>query len=220
MGLMRAIGSWVFTATRNKIKTKLWPWLAKSTKTNTIKALKYSTLIFTGYQGYIYTDANIGGITLVHGPSMQPTLNTFVTEDSWSFNPSNLKTGVVDTPRKDIVYYEREFVLGRGDIVIFRDPKSGRWMIKRVIGLSGDTVTPLTFNNKLGQPITLGEGQVWVESDKAGFGYRDSSLFGPLDQHLIEAKVTFILGNFSRIYWKTVEPVLPVHAEGRVKVSS
>ena len=93
-------------------------------------------------------------------------------------------------------------------------------MIKRVIGLSGDTVTPLTFNNKLGQPITLGEGQVWVESDKAGFGYRDSSLFGPLDQHLIEAKVTFILGNFSHIYWKTVEPVLPVHAEGRVKVSS
>ena len=220
MGLMKAVGSWVFTSAKNTLRTKFLPWLGRYTKIHTIRALKYSALLFTGYQGYIYTDANIGGIAFVEGPSMRPTLNNFAIEDSWSFNPSNIKTKLVDTPTKDIVYYEREFVLGRGDIVILRDPKTGGRRIKRVIGLPGDTVTPLTFGNKLGEPITLGEGQFWVESDKAGFGYRDSSLFGPVDQQLIEAKVTLIIGNLSNIYWKTVEPSLPSHSEGRVKVIS
>jgi len=220
MGLMKAIGSWVYTSAKNKLQTKFLPWLTHRTKINTKKALKYSALVFTGYQGYIYTDTNIGGVALVEGPSMQPTLNSFAIEENWSFNPSNIKTGNLYTPSKDLVYYEREFVLGRGDIVILRDPKTEGRRIKRVVGLPGDTITPLTFGNKLGEPITLGEGQFWVESDKAGFGYRDSSLFGPVDQQLIEAKVTLIVGNLSHIYWKTVEPWLPSHAEGRVKVSS
>jgi len=219
MGLMKAVGSWVFTSAKNTLRTKFLPWLGRYTKIHTIRALKYSALLFTGYQGYIYTDANIGGIALVEGPSMRPTLNNFAVEESWNFDPNKI-SNIVDTPTKDIVYYEREFVVGRGDIVILQDPKTGGRRIKRVIGVPGDTVTPLTFGNQLGEPLTLKESQFWVESDKAGFGYRDSSLFGPVDQQLIEAKVTLIVGNLSKIYWKTVEPLLPSHAEGRVKVPS
>ena len=219
MGLVKAIGSWVYTSAKNKAQTKLWPWLSSSLKTNTFLALKRGSLVFIGYQGYIYTDTNIGGITFVNGPSMQPTLNSFVIEDTWKFNPSNLKAGVVDTPTKDIIYYEREFNLDRGDIVLLRDPKTNGRIVKRLVGLPGDTVTPLTFGNNLGEPVTLKEGQLWVESDKAGFGYRDSSLFGPVEQNLVEAKVTLILGNLSHPAWKTVEPLLPAHAAGRVKSS-
>ena len=218
MGLVKAIGSLVYASAKKNLRTKFLPWLGKHTKLYTIRALKASTLLFTGYQGYIYTDANIGGIAFVEGPSMRPTLNNFAIE-SWNFDPNN-KTSIVNTPTNDIVYYERDFVLGRGDIVILRDPKTGGRRIKRVVGVPGDTVTPLTFGNQLGEPLTLGERQFWVESDKAGFGFRDSSLFGPVDQQLIEAKVTLIVGNVYNIYWKTVEPLLPSHAEGRVKVSS
>jgi len=64
-------------------------------------------------------------------------------EESWRFNPSKIKTGNLYTPSKDLVYYEREFILGRGDIVILRDPKTGGRRIKRVVGLPGDTITPL-----------------------------------------------------------------------------
>ena len=218
MGLVKAIGSLAYASAKKNLQTKFLPWLGKHTKLYTIRALKASTLLFTGYQGYIYTDANIGGIAFVEGPSMRPTLNNFAIE-SWNFDPNN-KTSIVDTPTNDIVYYERDFVLGRGDIVILRDPKTGGRRIKRVVGVPGDTVTPLTFGNQLGEPLTLGERQFWVESDKAGFGYKDSSLFGPVDQQLIEAKVTLIVGNVYNIYWKTVEPLLPSHAEGRVKASS
>merc|ERR1719342_609160 len=60
------------------------------------------------------------------------------------------------------------------------DPKnSNNYLIKRIIGLEGDTIVPLGFNQVEREPLKLKKDQVWVESD-AGYGYRDSNIFGPV----------------------------------------
>merc|ERR1719228_1075404 len=118
---------------------------------------------------------------------------------------------------EDIVYYERDFTLSRGDVVILKDPSRENKLIKRVVGLPGDIVTPLGPNKEEREPLTLGEGQVWVESDHAGYGYRDSSLFGPVNTDLIEAKVARFIGRFPFLWPRDVESVIPETAVNRVK---
>ena len=102
-------------------------------------------------------------------------------------------------------------------MVILKDPSRKNKLIKRVLGLPGDIVTPLGPNKEEREPLTLGEGQVWVESDHAGYGYRDSSLFGPVNTDLIEAKVTWHIKPLS---WpQDVESVIPETAVNRVKIT-
>ena len=44
---------------------------------------------------------------------------------------------------------------------------------------------PLGVNSVRRETVQLGEGEVWVESD-AGFGYKDSNLFGPVRAETIQ----------------------------------
>ena len=88
----------------------------------------------------------------------------------------------------DLGYFTRSFEPQRGDVVLVVDPKnSNNYLIKRIIGLEGDTIVPLGFNQVEREPLKLKKDQVWVESD-AGYGYRDSNIFGPVHIKSIQGR--------------------------------
>ena len=99
--------------------------------------------------------------------------------------------------------------LGRGDIVVLRNPVlKGRIYIKRIIGLPDEDVRladgqvyvqgTLLEEAYLDGPITAGrDGEWWIGPDEyfvLGDNRRDSqdsSAFGPVDQRLILGRVWF-----------------------------
>merc|ERR1712080_481005 len=121
---------------------------------------------------YYCYESRVGGFTLVSGGSMQPTFNDYMVTgwEKEEYKHAGTRNSALCN---DIVYYERDFTLARGDVVLLKDPTRNNKLIKRVVGLEGDTVTPLGPNKEEREALTLGEGEVWVESDHAGFGYRD-----------------------------------------------
>ena len=91
-------------------------------------------------------------------------------------------------------------------------------MVKRVVGLPGDQVRPLGINNTVREPVTVPTNCLWLESD-AGFGYRDSSVFGPVDQNLVWGTVKkavrqgYVLDHNS---WRDIPAQLPDSANDRL----
>jgi len=151
---------------------------------------------------------------------MQPTLNSY-NINSWDNEVNQMTDGRNSTSYPDCVFYTRKFSLDRGDIVMVKDPQKSGYLIKRVIGLPGDTITPLGFNKVEQEPVKLEEGKVWIESDTAGFGFRDSSLFGPINRHLIEAKITSaIKPNDAFWTWQDIKSEIPEAAMKRLKIAS
>ena len=189
-----------------------------SLKYNTVLIIKGTVPLSIGYAGFLYYDQKVAGLTKVAGPSMMPLINselTYTNEGtSFSANPG------CSPPQEDYVAYTRRFQLGRGDVVLLRDPRTSNLIVKRVIGLAGDTVTPLGFGGQEKEPVELGAGELWIESDRAGFGYRDSSLFGPVREELVEAKVTRVIGSLLNISWKDVESVVPESARKRLRTGA
>jgi len=146
---------------------------------------------------YLYIDQNIGGLRQVDGPSMSPLLNKYeYSLEKFKDNPNS--PGDRDlTNRIDNILFVRKFDLKRGDVVILEDPKiKHSTLIKRVVALPGDQVVPLGFNNVRKDPVKLKEGEVWVESDAGGFGWKDSNLFGPIRVETIQGKATYATGPF------------------------
>lgn len=160
------------------------------------KALgKIGAGVAVGGLAALYIDQNIGGLREVDGPSMSPLLNKYeFTEEK--FKDQNNNFGERDWHRRnDCVLFVRKFDLERGDVVILEDPKiKHSILIKRIIALPGDQVIPLGFNNVKKDPVKLLEGEVWVESDAGGFGWKDSNLFGPIRVETIKGKATYATG--------------------------
>ena len=48
-------------------------------------------------------------------------------------------------------------------------------------------------------PVKLLEGEVWVESDAGGFGWKDSNLFGPIRVETIKGNVSVEIESFPNI---------------------
>lgn len=125
---------------------------------------------------------------MVDGESMQPLLN-----------PSDGRK-----QRNDIVllsrWSARNFSYDRGDVVVLtspRDPKS--MMIKRIIGLSGDTIRPQTRypDERL---VLVPGGHCWLEGDHAACSY-DSNVYGPVPLGLIAAKAIAVIWPLARCQW-------------------
>ncbi|KAF9534795.1 peptidase S24/S26A/S26B/S26C [Crepidotus variabilis] len=122
-------------------------------------------------------------VKAISGRSMQPTLNP----DS-------------STPR-DVALFSRFAVhtlqdYGRDDIVTFRSPENpSRILIKRIIGVEGDTVKTLPpYPDK---EVDVPQGHVWVEGDEH-FVSDDSNRFGPIPAGLIESKLTMLIWPLNR----------------------
>ncbi|XKL68665.1 hypothetical protein PGB90_006434 [Kerria lacca] len=128
----------------------------------------------------------IGYVARVDGKSMQPY-----------FNPNGVT---------DYVYLShwtiRHFEIHRGDIISFISPKNpNHRIIKRVIGISGDTIRSF----KTDEIVNIPNGYCWVEGDHIGNSL-DSNHFGPLSLGLITAKATFVVWPPSR--WQRIKTEL------------
>lgn len=192
----------------------------KQTFLDTLK----TTAIFTGTltvgaTSYYLFDHNIGGFRKVEGPSMRPTFNDHLFNYS-HYDKLEHKISPVFDGRHTIIFSRSTQGLARGDVVIVKSPRSGNPIIKRVVGLGGDIVKGLGVNNiARGTPTPVPTGHIWLESD-AGFGYEDSSIFGPVNQDLVQAKVTFTSINWMKFWqFKRVESKLGKSALDRLTVS-
>ena len=108
----------------------------------------------------------------------------------------------------DIVVYHRfTSRVQRGDIVIFHSPiDQQKMLIKRVIGLPGDTVRSLD-----GNMIKLPHGYCWLEGDNTKHS-RDSNWYGPIRMESLRGIVTH------RIYPSigSIESTIPDGTRSRV----
>jgi len=166
-----------------------------------------------GAAGYFYFDKNIGCLRQVEGVSMVPTFNNY-------FNNINFSTArPVTIFSRDIVYFTRNTQkLERGDIVFLTRPrKDNVRLVKRVVGVEGDSITPVGVGGALTEPRLLREGEVWVESD-AGHGYLDSSVFGPVPLENIQGVGRGVLSWNSSFWPRLLRPEIPATVTPRLSV--
>jgi len=177
------------------------------------------SIIGGSFVGFLAFDTNVAAIRKVEGPSMSPTLNeNEYTEDKFAdrdpLNP-------IRDPDiyNDLVWFSRKFELQRGDVVYVADPKrQNTSLVKRVIGLPGDTIVPLGFNQEKKDPVILSKNQVWIESDSGGFKYRDSNQFGPVHIKTIQGKGSYVL-NIFKFRFRTLESKVPESSLNRLNIS-
>ena len=131
-----------------------------------------------------------GYVAKVEGASMQPCLNPGPTKN----------TDYVLLNR----WKARNFQFDRGEVVSLTSPTNpDQKIIKRIIGLEGDTVKTLSYKNRY---VKVPDGHCWVEGDHHGQSL-DSNLFGPVSMGLIMAKASHIVWPPSR--WQRLEAQLP-----------
>lgn len=127
----------------------------------------------------------VGYVAEIHGTSMQPTLNP----------NGGAGTDKVFVSQRGSRLYD----IHRGDVVAVTAPNNPRMkLIKRVIGVAGDTVVTRNYKNVV---VVVPPGYLWIEGDN-GQASLDSNTFGPVHLGLVTGKV-------NRIIW-------PPHRWGRI----
>ena len=139
-------------------------------------------------------------LTLVWGhykipsESMQPTLEVgdhiYVSKFAYGYSRHSLPLGLHHLPVPEGRILSR--LPKRGDVVVFRNPNNGMVMIKRAIGLPGDSVQMIG-------------GELWINGSKMGrqitsdFLYRTRDAFGTVSgateyrQQLPESDASFLI---------------------------
>ena len=171
-----------------------------------------------GVVGYLAFDSHVATFRRIEGPSMSPTINATEYKVS-KFNDLDEFVPVREQlASPDFILFWRKFDLERGDIVLVVDPKNPNlYITKRLLGLPGDTVVPLGFNATRKDPIVVPDNKVWLESD-AGYGYKDSNLFGPVNIADVQGKADYcvnVLNLSIRSLWSTP---IPEHQSSRLTV--
>ncbi|KXJ20170.1 mitochondrial inner membrane protease subunit 2 [Exaiptasia diaphana] len=140
---------------------------------------------------------NIGSVSVIQGSSMKPCLN-----------PDYRYRDIVTIRRIGPGSYTR---IHRGDVVSLLDPEDpSRTIIKRVIGLQGDTIKTLGYKNKY---VKIPKGHCWVEGDNHKTSF-DSNTFGPVAVGLIYGKASHIVWPIRR--WSSIQTLPP---DNRVPLS-
>lgn len=142
-----------------------WRSIAKEAAQRSMIIVKFLCLLHV-------TDNYIVSPTIVHGPSMLPTLNM----------------------RGDVLLAERiSHRFGRvslGDIIFVRSPVNpNRILTKRVLGLEGDVVSfnDGSWHNSVTKTSVVPKGHVWIQGDNV-YASTDSRHYGPIPYGLIQGK--------------------------------
>ena len=177
------------------------------------------TIIGGSFVGFLAFDTNVAAIRKVEGPSMSPTLNeNEYTEEKFADKDNKFISTRDLITYNDLVWFSRKFELQRGDIVYVTDPKrQNTSLVKRVIGLPGDTIVPSGFNQEKKDPVILSKNQVWIESDSGGFKYRDSNHFGPVHIKTIQGKASYVINPF-KLRFRTLESKVPQSSMSRLVI--
>ncbi|GAB2236312.1 hypothetical protein Droror1_Dr00028032 [Drosera rotundifolia] len=149
-----------------KLKLQHWRSTAKNVADRALIVAKFLCFLHVA-------DNYLCAPTLVHGPSMLPTLNM----------------------RGDVVLTERVLHrignVGVGDVVLVVSPENPRKMItKRVVAREGDRVSVVgdgIWGDVL-RSFVVPKGHVWVQGDNL-YQSRDSRIFGPVPYGLIKGRV-------------------------------
>jgi len=158
--------------------------------------LRYSLISFCVLNTLI---TQIGYPACVYGKSMQPELNG-----------TSRAAGFISFLRTDLdwvwlsCWRAKSFLFNRGDIVAFVSPKDPYdYLIKRVIGVEGDTVT-----SHLYPPIKIRvpKGHVWVEGDNWNKSV-DSNKYGPIPVGLVVGVATHVICPLDQ--WRRLKEGIP-----------
>lgn len=146
---------------------------------------------------YVVFNSHVATVMSVTGPSMWPLLNGGHKAD--------------EPNRDDKVLVNLLYPLDnlqRGMVVVFRSPRNPeRVVIKRIVALAGDAITPSEEECTGGRKeIIVPYNHMWVEGDgKDPKKNLDSNTYGPITQSLILGKVSAViwpLNRMSIISWK------------------
>ena len=132
-------------------------------------------------------------VRIVDGPSMSPSLNPATTYK----NPTGVTSDVVLVRLKPRGLTPEEAADLVGSVVTLRDPRNAdsAWseLTKRLAAGPGQKVVPLSPGSaKAKAPVVVPRDQCWVESD-AGYGYKDSNLFGPVPLSSVTGLVRMVV---------------------------
>ena len=140
--------------------------------------------------GYAVGDLLVA-VHRVEGASMRPTLNPAGDAD---------RAAAAAASSHDVVLAEKMSVRlyrwSRGDVVLLRSPvEPRRLLIKRIVALEGDFVSPPRASGLAAVRVPAGHG--WVEGDNGGAS-EDSGAFGPVPLAILQARAVAVVWPPSR----------------------
>lgn len=145
--------------------TKNAPWIFVSTG-----------VYFLGLQFH----EEVGTLLVVEGASMQPTLNPVADDD---YNEDHADVCILQ---------KWHYLPRRGDVVCMNVPRRSGAVVKRIVGLPGDLVTPRVPSPLRQSPLQVPYGHVWVEGDNASNSL-DSNAYGPVPVGMLIGRVSHVV---------------------------
>jgi len=181
-----------------------------------LKFLKSSVFTFCVVNTVITV---VGYPACIFGKSMQPEFNS---PTQWQTRDPPLLYRAPSLLRLDVdwvwvsCWKARDYQFSRGDIVVFVSPKEPHdYVIKRVIGLEGDTVTSHQHSPI---KVKIPEGHCWVEGDNWNNSV-DSNKYGPIPKGLIFGVATHVIWPTHK--WRRLVHGIPSRLDpGRVEAHS
>ncbi|GFQ03854.1 mitochondrial inner membrane protease subunit 1, partial [Phtheirospermum japonicum] len=140
---------------------------------STAKEVLGHSVLFAQFFSLLHIiETYISSPTLVHGPSMLPTLN---------FSDNILLVEKMS---------HRLGRVGPGDIVLVRSPENPMKTIMCVLRVEGDTVAFLADPSRsdLSTSLVVPKGHVWIQGDEI-YSSNDSRQLGPIPYGLVLGKV-------------------------------
>jgi inner membrane protease subunit 2 len=122
----------------------------------------------------------VATLLVVEGASMRPTLNP-----ESSINDAN--------DSSDICLLQKwHYKPMRGDVVCMHAPRRNGAVVKRIVGVFGDSITPRDPSFNHGKPYDIPYGHVWVEGDNANNSI-DSNHYGPVPLGMLIGRVSHVV---------------------------
>lgn len=122
----------------------------------------------------------VGTLLVVEGASMRPTLNPISEYEH-------------DLDYTDICILQKwRYLPARGDVVCLNAPRRTGAVVKRIVGLPGDIITPRDYPIVPKAHLQVPYGHLWVEGDNAANSI-DSNAYGPVPVGMVIGRVSHVL---------------------------